>query len=119
MTFRLVYRLGCLLLGWLRLLARPSAAKDVEILVLRHQLTILQRDKPKPTFTLGDQAVIAALVRLRSKRSAPQPETLGHSAHRAALAREAREAEMELSAPRARAATQARRLGGSGIAPGP
>ncbi|MGW7005382.1 hypothetical protein ACWGCW_21905 [Streptomyces sp. NPDC054933] len=30
MTFRLVYRFGCLLLGWLRLLARPSAAKDVE-----------------------------------------------------------------------------------------
>ncbi len=68
MTFRLFYRFGCLLLGWLRLLARSSAAKDVEILVLRHQLSILERGRPKPTFTLGDRAVIAALVRLLSKR---------------------------------------------------
>jgi len=41
MTFRLVYRFGCLFFGWLRLLARSSAAKDVEILVLRHQLCAL------------------------------------------------------------------------------
>lgn len=68
MTFRLVYRLGCLLLGWLRLLARPSAAKDVEILVLRHQLSVLERGRPKPAFTRGDRAVIAALVRLLGKR---------------------------------------------------
>jgi hypothetical protein len=34
-TLRLVYRFGCLLLGWLRLLARSSVAKDAEILVLR------------------------------------------------------------------------------------
>ncbi|MGW7002353.1 hypothetical protein ACWGCW_05895 [Streptomyces sp. NPDC054933] len=31
MTFRLVYRFGCLLLGWLRLLARPSAAKLIRL----------------------------------------------------------------------------------------
>ncbi|MFE3187176.1 integrase core domain-containing protein [Streptomyces violascens] len=68
MTFRLVYRFGCLLLGWLRLLARSSAARDVEILVLRHQLSVLERGKPKPTFAFGDRAVIAALVRLLSKR---------------------------------------------------
>lgn len=68
MTFRLVYQFGCLLLGWLRLLARSSAAKDVEILVLRHQLSVLQRGRPKPAFTLGDQAVIASLIRLLNKR---------------------------------------------------
>ncbi|MEU1631131.1 helix-turn-helix domain-containing protein [Streptomyces sp. NPDC020096] len=68
MTFRLLYRFGLLLLGWLRLLARSSAAKDVEILVLHHQLSVLERGRPKPTFTLGDRAVIAALVRLLSKR---------------------------------------------------
>ncbi|MFG2497438.1 integrase [Streptomyces sp. NPDC048441] len=68
MTFRLVYRFGCLLLGWLRLLARSSAAKDVEILVLRHQLSVLERGRPKPAFELGDRAVITALVRLLRKR---------------------------------------------------
>ncbi|WP_406088478.1 hypothetical protein [Kitasatospora purpeofusca] len=68
MTFRLVYRFGCLLLGWLRLLARSSAAKDTEILVLRHQLAVLQRSSPKPAFTRGNRAVLAALLRLLSKR---------------------------------------------------
>jgi hypothetical protein len=41
-TFRLVYRFGCLPLGWPRLLARSSEAKDVELLVLRHQLAVLR-----------------------------------------------------------------------------
>ncbi|MER5916740.1 hypothetical protein ABT124_41840 [Streptomyces sp. NPDC001982] len=59
MTFRLVYRFGCLLLGRLRLLARSSTAKDVEILVLRHQLAILQRSNPRPAFSRGDRAVLA------------------------------------------------------------
>jgi transposase len=67
-TFRLAYRFGCLLLGWLRLLARSSAVKDVEILVLRHQMAVLQRSSPKPVFTGGDRAVLAALLRLLSKR---------------------------------------------------
>ncbi|MFC5787775.1 integrase [Streptomyces aureus] len=68
MTFHLVYRFGRLLLGWLRLLARSSAAKDAEIPVLRHQLTVLQRTSPKPAFTPGDHALLAALLRLLSKR---------------------------------------------------
>ncbi|MFE7392657.1 integrase core domain-containing protein [Streptomyces sp. NPDC057582] len=68
MTFCLVYRFGCLLLGWLRLLARSSAAKNVEILMLRHQLAVLQRSNPKPAFTRGDRAVLAALLRLLTKR---------------------------------------------------
>lgn len=69
MTFRLVHRFGCLLLGWLRLPARSSAAKDAGILVvLRHQLAVLQRGSPKPAFTRGDRAVLAALLRLLSRR---------------------------------------------------
>ncbi|MFF3877614.1 hypothetical protein [Streptomyces sp. NPDC001978] len=68
MTFRLVYRFGCLLLGWLRLPARSCAARDVEILVLRHQLAVLQRSSRKPVFTGGDRAVLAVLLRLRGKR---------------------------------------------------
>ncbi|MFD4628748.1 hypothetical protein ACFVYR_02440 [Streptomyces sp. NPDC058284] len=62
MTFPLAYRFGCLLLGWLRLLARSSVAKDVEILVLRQQLAVLQRSSLKPAFTRRDRAVFAALL---------------------------------------------------------
>lgn len=36
--------------------------------MLRHQLSVLERGRPKPAFTLGDRAVIAALVRLLNKR---------------------------------------------------
>nr|WP_324606701.1 IS3 family transposase [Kitasatospora azatica] len=50
------------------MLARSSAAKDAEILVLRHQLSVLERGRPKQPFALGDRAVIAALVGLLSKR---------------------------------------------------
>ncbi|MGW0771881.1 hypothetical protein [Streptomyces sp. NPDC002676] len=47
------------------LLARSSAAKDVEILVLRHQLAVLQRSSPKPAFKGYDRAVrLLQLLRL-------------------------------------------------------
>ncbi|MGW3691899.1 integrase core domain-containing protein [Streptomyces sp. NPDC005125] len=36
--------------------------------MLRHQLAILQRSSPKPDFTGGDRAVLAALLRLLGKR---------------------------------------------------
>jgi hypothetical protein len=48
------------------LLARSSAAKD-EILVLLHQLNMLERNTARPAFTLTDRAVIASLVRLLGK----------------------------------------------------
>ncbi|MGW0886261.1 hypothetical protein [Streptomyces sp. NPDC002671] len=68
MTFRLVYRFGCLLLGWLRLLAQSSAAKDVEMLVLRQQLAVLHRSSPRPAFSGGERAALAALLQLLSRR---------------------------------------------------
>ncbi|MFH9964930.1 hypothetical protein ACH4PR_26640 [Streptomyces mirabilis] len=36
--------------------------------MLRHQLAVLQRSSPKPAFTSGDRAVLAALLRLLGKR---------------------------------------------------
>jgi len=64
---RLVYRFFVTVLSWLALLARSSASKDAEILVLRHEVAVLRRQagRPKPSWT--DRAMIAALSRLLPK----------------------------------------------------
>ena len=48
--------------------ARSDTAKEIEILVLRHQLTVLQRRTPRPRTSWTDRAVIAALTRLLPTR---------------------------------------------------
>ena len=42
-SLRLAYLTVLRVFGWLALLARSDRAKDTEILILRHQLTVLQR----------------------------------------------------------------------------
>ena len=56
------------LFGWLALLARSDASKDVEILVLRHEVTVMRRQLVHPQPDWADRAVIAALVRLLPRR---------------------------------------------------
>ena len=51
-------------LSWLALLARSDTAKDIEILVLRHEVAVLRRTNPRPTPTWLDRAMLSALSRL-------------------------------------------------------
>src|SRR5258705_1145279 len=64
MPLRLIYLVFCRIAGWLALLTRTSAAKDVEILVPRHENGVLRRQNPKPRLDWADGAVLAALIRL-------------------------------------------------------
>jgi hypothetical protein len=56
------------LLGWLALLAGSDAAKDVEILVLRHEVAVLRRQVARPEPDWADRAILAALARLLPAR---------------------------------------------------
>jgi putative transposase len=58
------YCLIRLILDLLVLRRRTDRPKDVEILVLRHQLTVLHRQRPHPRFAPDDRAILTALSRV-------------------------------------------------------
>jgi putative transposase len=61
-SLRLLYLIFLRLLNLLLLLARSSASKDIELLVLRHEVAVLRRANPKPRLDWADRAAFAALV---------------------------------------------------------
>ena len=68
MCLRFVFLLITRLAGWLRLSRREEAWRTAEILVLRHQLAVLQRRQPRrPNLDWADRALIATLLGLIPK----------------------------------------------------
>jgi putative transposase len=61
---RLVYLALCRSFELFALLTRGDAAKDLEILVLGHQLTVLQRQISRPKLEPADRALLAAISRV-------------------------------------------------------
>ncbi|WP_421106434.1 integrase core domain-containing protein [Streptomyces sp. NEAU-S77] len=84
MLLRLAYLATTNALAFLRLLPMSDRDKDIEILVLRHQLLVLQRQVGKPSFTDSDRAILAGLLhhlpkdRLRHLLLLVRPETILH-----------------------------------------
>ncbi|MFF4796597.1 hypothetical protein ACFY2M_44970 [Streptomyces sp. NPDC001276] len=62
MLLRLAYLAVTNTFALLRLLPMSDRDKDIEILALRHQLLVLQRQVGQPRFTDTDRAVLAGLL---------------------------------------------------------
>ena len=63
MSLRLLYLIFQHALGLVLLMGRASSTKDIELLVLRHEVAVLRRTNPRPRLNWADRAVFAALVR--------------------------------------------------------
>ncbi|MEV4354208.1 integrase core domain-containing protein [Nonomuraea sp. NPDC049625] len=63
MSVRLLYLIMVRVFGWLVLLGRGQASKDVEIMVLRHEVAVLKRQLARPKPDWADRALLAALAR--------------------------------------------------------
>ncbi len=63
MCLRFVFLLITRLAVWLGLSRREETRKTAEILILRHQLAVLQRHQPRrPTLNWADRALLATLL---------------------------------------------------------
>jgi putative transposase len=85
-----LYLVACRVFELIVLVGRGDRAKELEILVLRHELSILRRQVNRPRFETQDRVLLAAFSRMLPRRSwsafSVRPETLLHW-HRRLVAR--------------------------------
>ena len=62
-SLRLLYLIFLQMLRLVLLLGRSTSDRDVELLVLRHEVAVLRRTSPRPCLNWADRAVFAALTR--------------------------------------------------------
>src|SRR4051794_25135402 len=62
-SLRLLYLIFQRLIGLILLPGCASSTKDIELLVLRHEVAVLHRTNPRPRLEWADRAVFAALIR--------------------------------------------------------
>ncbi len=72
MCLRFVFLLTTRAVSWLRLSRREETWKTAEILILRHQLAVLQRRQPRrPNLTWADRALLVTLLSVMPKARRP------------------------------------------------
>ncbi len=72
MCLRFVFLLTTRAVSWLRLSRREETWKTAEILILRHQLAVLQRRQPRrPNLTWADRALLVTLLSVIPKARRP------------------------------------------------
>src|SRR5712691_836264 len=87
MCLRFIFLLITRVAAWLRLSRREERRKTAEILILRHQLAVLQRRQPRrPKLTWADRALLAALLGVLPQSAPPRAAAAGHPGHDPALA---------------------------------
>jgi len=57
------------LVGWMALLARSSASRDAELLMLRREVAVLRRQNPKPKLDLWGPEVCISCDLVRAENS--------------------------------------------------
>ena len=94
-SVRLLYLIFLGVLGLVVLLGRTASSKDVELLVLHHEVAVLRRTNPTPPPGLGGPGGVCSPQPAAAHGFAsPSP---GHPGHDPALALPPREQEMDVS----------------------
>jgi UDP-N-acetylglucosamine 2-epimerase len=83
-TMPLVYLVFSRLMQWAVFVVRDSAAKDIELLVLRHEVAVLRRQVARPRVDWADWAVLAGLARLLLRPARHAGHRAQHPDHRVA-----------------------------------